>query len=171
MHKGKIVSCDTVAHLRANLKKYDELAVTCAVIDDDTLLSVSSLPYVVSCERSESGLTIQAQDMKGRFLEILKLIRERGISISSVSAHEPTLEDIYVDVVAAKSDADEKGIQPNDVITAVNGNSITGLQDGCSARNEFAAGDTVTLTVWRKGRTFDVEIRLLDRANTTEYNF
>jgi len=100
MHKGKIKSCDTVANLRGNLQKYDELAVACGGVNGETLASIAALPFVVDCRRSAGGLTVQTRGVQNKLLEVLKLLRERGVSISGVSTHEPTLEDAFVDAIA-----------------------------------------------------------------------
>jgi len=99
MHKGKIKSCDTVANLRENLQKYDEMAVSCTGADNGTLAEISGLPFVVACERSGYGLKIQMKGIHDKLVIILKLLRERGVSISRVSTNEPTLEDIFIDTI------------------------------------------------------------------------
>ena len=35
----------------------------------------------------------------------------------------------------------------------------------CGVKNQFTAGQTVTLTIYRSGSSYDVEIILMDRAN------
>ncbi len=101
MHQGKILSCDTVENLRHNLQKYDELSVNCKNVKIPTLKMLQSLPYVISSQHSESGLNIQTQDLRGHFIEILKLLRQQGVSISGLSTNEPTLQDIFVETLAS----------------------------------------------------------------------
>jgi ABC-2 type transport system ATP-binding protein len=100
MHKGKIVSCDTVENLRHNLQKYDELTISCNEVEAGTLNAIRSLSYVTACERSDTGLVIQAHGLREHFIEILRLLREYGVSIRGVETNEPTLEDIFVDTIA-----------------------------------------------------------------------
>lgn len=103
MHKGKIISCDTVENLRSVLKEYTELFVSCTGIDDEVLAALTNLPFVVSCGRFESKLMLQIHD-DGKLTEVLRLLRECGISITGVSTREPTLEDIFVDTIAGGED-------------------------------------------------------------------
>ena len=100
MHKGKIVSCDTVEHLRHNLRKFDELAVACDNVKAETLAALRALPFVTGCEPSEQGILVQTRGLREHFIEILKLLREHGVSIGGVETNEPTLEGIFVDTIA-----------------------------------------------------------------------
>jgi len=99
MHKGKIVSCETVERLRHSLRKYDELTVACDNMNAGTLEAVRALPYVAGCEPSDHGIVIQTHGLREHFIEILKLLRGRGVSVSGVETNEPTLEDIFVDAI------------------------------------------------------------------------
>jgi ABC-2 type transport system ATP-binding protein len=100
LHEGKMRNCDTVTNLRGTLQKYDEVTVSCGKVSDAALSAIMALPFVVQCERSESGLSVQTQGARNKLLEILKPLREHDISISDVSTHEPTLEDVFVDAIS-----------------------------------------------------------------------
>jgi S1-C subfamily serine protease len=54
----------------------------------------------------------------------------------------------------------EGGIEAGDVITAVNGEPVTDFDDLLNELERFQSGDTVTLSVWRAGRTRQVSVRL-----------
>ena len=100
MHKGKIVSCETVESLRHSLQKYDVLTVACENASAEALEAIRALPYVAGCEPADCGLAIQARGLRGHFIEILKLLRERGVSINGVETSEPALEDIFIGSIA-----------------------------------------------------------------------
>ena len=100
MRGGKIVSLDSVERLRHNLQKYDELVVACDKLKPGTLEVIRALPYVIDCAPSANGVLIQARGLRERFIEILKLLRDHGVSISGVETNEPTLEDVFVDTIA-----------------------------------------------------------------------
>jgi len=100
MHKGKIMSCDTVANLRDTLQRYDEWTVTCVGVNDETLAAITGLSFVVNCRSTDNGLIIQTQGAHDKLLEILKLLRNSRVSIRGVSTYEPTLEDVFVDTIA-----------------------------------------------------------------------
>jgi len=100
MHKGKIKSCDTVTNLRRHLQMYDELNIECSTVSDETMAAVSGLAFVIGCQRTENGLVIQTKGIYDKLLDVLKLLRARGISVRGVSSNEPSLEDVFVDTIA-----------------------------------------------------------------------
>ena len=104
MHKGQIKSCDSVEHLRRNLKRYDELSVHGNTFSADILAKIKSLPFVISAEnisREAAGntLTIQSENLKNNLNAILKLLLEKGVQINGIETMEPTLEEIFVDTI------------------------------------------------------------------------
>lgn len=72
---------------------------------------------------------------------------------------------IYVMRVYRNSDAAAKGVSEGDIITAINGVSVTTMEQLNRVKNQFTAGQTITLTIYRGGVSSDVEIILMDRAN------
>ena len=72
---------------------------------------------------------------------------------------------IYVTRVYRNSDAAAKGISEGDIITAINGVSVTTMEQLNRVKNQFTAGETITLTIYHGGVSSDVEIILMDRAN------
>lgn len=72
---------------------------------------------------------------------------------------------IYVTRVYRNSDAAAKGVSEGDIITAINGVSVTTMEQLNRVKNQFTAGQTITLTIYHGGVSSDVEIILMDRAN------
>lgn len=72
---------------------------------------------------------------------------------------------VYVSSVDTASDAYKKGIQAGDIITGVNGEEITGMSDINDVKSDLSAGDTITLTIYRDGKTQDITITLIDEAD------
>ena len=62
--------------------------------------------------------------------------------------------------VAMGSPAADAGIQAYDIITKVNGKEITSYPQLNSEKNKYAVGETITLTIYREERTFDVRVTL-----------
>ncbi len=91
-----------------------------------------------------------------------------GIVAGSVSAEAMELYDlpngVYVSQVNEGSDALEKGLQVGDVIVAVNGQPVYTVAEVNLIKEEMQVGDTITLTVYRDGETFDMEVVLVDRS-------
>ena len=72
---------------------------------------------------------------------------------------------VYVTSVSEGSDALEKGMQAGDVITAVNGVTITSVAEINRIKEGLEVGDTIVLTIYRDGETFDLEIALVDKGD------
>ena len=69
---------------------------------------------------------------------------------------------LYVESVAEGSDAEKQGIQPGDIVTAVNGQTVSTTFEVNAIKEAFSVGDTMTLTIYRDGETFDVTVTLMD---------
>lgn len=89
-----------------------------------------------------------------------------GISVSTIPFEHPDRESmpdgLYIVKVETVSDAYAKDVRAGDVLTAVNGSPVRDTQEVGLIRDKFAVGDTITLTIYREGETFDVEIELMD---------
>ena len=73
---------------------------------------------------------------------------------------------LYVQSVNAKSDAAKQGIAVGDIITAINGTAVTGLDVGVSLRNELKAGDSITVNIYRRGfGESTVTLKLMEQTN------
>lgn len=89
-----------------------------------------------------------------------------GITVGAISSEDPDSESIpeglYIVEVETNSDAYAKGVRGGDVLTAVDGTAVHSTQDVTLIRDKFAVGDTITLTIYRDGETFDVYVELMD---------
>lgn len=99
MDKGKIISCDTVANLRRNLQRFDEIAITCDQPPSEALTAMAAIPAIVTCEYGDGKLTVALESIQRSLFDILKVLRRHDVSITEVATNEPTLEDIFVDTI------------------------------------------------------------------------
>lgn len=67
---------------------------------------------------------------------------------------------VVVYSVTSESPAEEAGIQQNDIITKINGTEITSYAQMISEKNKYSAGETITITVYRNGKTIDLSVTL-----------
>ncbi len=67
---------------------------------------------------------------------------------------------LYVHSVTPNGAAYMAGIQAGDIIIGMNGNAVTTTDELNEMKNEFKAGDKVTLTISRNGTDADVEVTL-----------
>ena len=89
-----------------------------------------------------------------------------GITIGSIPDNATEYYSIpggvYVSDVTEGSDAEAKGIQAGDIITHVNGQPVSTIDEVGAIKNQFNVGDSLTFTIWREGETFDVDVVLMD---------
>ncbi len=84
-----------------------------------------------------------------------------GVSVSDVSSESQSYglpQGAAVRSVVENSPAAEAGLQENDIITAANGDAITGSNDLVKLIKAASAGDTLELTVYRQGQTITVTL-------------
>ena len=91
-----------------------------------------------------------------------------GISGDSLPSYYRTYyrlpEGVYVTSVNEGSDAKAKGIREGDIVTAINGERISSIDELNTVKNQYAAGDEVTLTIYRSGAYYEVTVTLVDQA-------
>lgn len=72
----------------------------------------------------------------------------------------------YVASVTEGFCAKEAGVQAKDIIVALGEHQVTGINSLTNALQNFAAGDTTTITVWRGGLEVELEITLDEKPQS-----
>lgn len=72
---------------------------------------------------------------------------------------------LYIRSVSMESDAYSQGIRAGDIITAVDGQSVSSVDDFNRIKNQYQAGDQIPITVYRDGESYDLTVTLMDRAD------
>lgn len=89
-----------------------------------------------------------------------------GITVGPVSSSAVDYYDLptglYIESVAKGSDAEAQGVQSGDILVAVNGTAVATTYDVNAVKDGLQVGDTITLTLYRDGKTFDVTVTLVD---------
>ncbi len=70
---------------------------------------------------------------------------------------------VYVTELTENGAADLAGVKVGDIIIAVNGESISNYDELNAAKNAYAAGDTITITVVRNGEDHECELILQEK--------
>ena len=84
-----------------------------------------------------------------------------GVTVGdAVDSDGVTTVGALVDEVTEGSAAEEGGLQPNDVITHVDGSRISGADALIAMIRGYRPGDVVTLTYERDGETHDTKVTL-----------
>ena len=92
-----------------------------------------------------------------------------GLSLTTLSLaarvyyHLP--DGLYISAVSEGSDAAASGIQAGDILIAVNGTSVGSSSDVETLIADSAPGDFATLSVFRAGWVYTLEVELLDAAD------
>ena len=111
-------------------------------------------------------------------LSIVKSIVEKGyvakpyigISVTDVSAEAQGYglpKGAAVNAVTEDAPAAKAGLQRNDIITAVNGNTIESADDLVSIVADANPGDKLTLKVWRKNQNLEIIITVGENIQST----
>jgi 2-alkenal reductase len=89
---------------------------------------------------------------------------ELGVAYEPISKADASYYDFpvgaYVTTVAPNSAAAKAGLQVRDIITKVNGKALSDSYSLGQAIETHNAGDKVTLTVWRNGKTLTMTVTL-----------
>jgi len=108
--------------------------------------------------------------IKNGYITGRPLIGINGETVNSISRYYNIPLGVYVHSVDTNSDAYAKGIRSGDIITAVNGKEIKSIEELNTEKDKYKAGDYITLTIFRGGRTYEVTIKLEEYVPTTEQN-
>ena len=49
-----------------------------------------------------------------------------------------------------------------DIITQINGKTFEDVDDFVEEKNRFKIGDKISLTYWREGKTYEIQVRLME---------
>lgn len=101
-----------------------------------------------------------------------------GVTIRSISAYEAQMYNVPQGLVvvgfAEDSSLPGKGVETGDIITAINGKDTTSSNILYDELEQYQAGDTVTLDIYRQamegqpGRTFQVQVVLMEDKGETQ---
>jgi len=77
----------------------------------------------------------------------------------------PVQYGVYITDVASKSPADQSGLQAGDIITGIDKISLDDTHSYINTLFQYAAGDTITLTIMRNGKQAEVHVTLGDSGS------
>ncbi|MDO5547600.1 MAG: trypsin-like peptidase domain-containing protein [Eubacteriales bacterium] len=139
-------------------------------------ITSSKLSSSSSSEASFEGMGFAipmstAEDIVNELIAYGKVTGRPAIGISGYDVDETAAkyydvpQGVLVSNVDEASDAYAQGVKANDIIIKVNGKEITCMSDINTIKEDFSAGDKMTLTVYRSGKTKDIEITLMDESD------
>ena len=114
----------------------------------------------VTADLTEFG-TVQRAFLGISFVELSpELVREKNIKGAT--------RGVYVAEVQDRSAAREAGLEPGDVVTAVNNTEITGTARLQEVMARLSPGDRVRIDYMRDGRAMSTEVTMRNRAGNTD---
>ena len=150
------------------------------------VIGITNAKYSSSSSSSEAsidniGFAIPIDQVRSIFESIITngyIVKPYiGVTVSDVSSESQSYglpQGAAVRSVTENGPAAEAGLQENDIITTVNGETITGSNDLVKLVTSSSAGDTLELTVYRQGQTITVTLTVGEQktdalpAQTTE---
>ena len=89
-----------------------------------------------------------------------------GITVGAIPPEAMSEYDIpsglYISDVIESSDAYAKGVRKGDILLEVNHTPVTTTAEVSDIKSAFDVGDSMIFTIWRDGKTFEVEVLLMD---------
>jgi S1-C subfamily serine protease len=117
-------------------------------------------------EVQHAFLGISGADVSPQLADALNLSVDQGALVNEVTKGGPA-EDAGVQAGDERvTVAGQPMFAGGDVITAIDGEAVTGMDDVISVVNSKQAGDEITLEVLRDGETVDVTVTLGDRPDS-----
>ena len=96
-----------------------------------------------------------------------------GVSVEDVSQETQSYglpKGAAVKNITEGSPAADAGLKENDIITAVNGEEVSGSRDLVNAVGDASSGDELVLTVYRQGESFEVKIVIGEQVQSALAN-
>jgi serine protease DegS len=100
-------------------------------------------------------LGVEAQDLSPQLADAFELTRPRGVVVAGVVSEGP---------------ADQAGIAPGDVITALDGRKVFDARHALGLIAEHRPGDLIRISGVRAGRSFELSARVSQRPLPTPAN-
>ena len=102
INEGRVLACDTPAALKQRLQRDALFEITVAALNGLNVPSLESLPGVQKLTQQDAGEMIALNFIlreEAALAGVFNRLTEAGVRIVKLDKHEPTLEDVFVDLV------------------------------------------------------------------------
>ena len=103
---GVIIAMDTPKELK---KRVGEDLVTVSSPDSERIADEISAPWISGAEQHDGQVTIHLRSAEEHITELIRLFGEHKYTITAVSMHKPTLEDVFLHYTGKTIREDEAG--------------------------------------------------------------
>ena len=130
-------------------------------------IDVSSLNIDLYSDKSVRDFTADVAQKDGRMWlsNVSAEIAAEAAALAVKALRKSGLEDAEMKN-AEGGPADKAGLQANDIITAVDGTEISGKSDLSSIIADHAAGDKLTLSIYRQGQTLTLTVEIGEQTTS-----
>lgn len=143
--RGEVIGINT---LKSRIAGYDQFG---------NAISAEGIGFAIPIDQAKPILDALIQDGK---------IDRPGIGIKIYTVTEQDSQSwnvpqgVMVSQVIANSPAEKAGLKKDDIITALNGQKVLTTEDFLPIVQGSTIGDTITLSIYREGKTFDVDVKI-----------
>ena len=143
--RGEVIGINT---LKSRIAGYDQFG---------NAISAEGIGFAIPIDQAKPILDALIQDGK---------IDRPGIGIKIYTVTEQDSQSwnvpqgVMVSQVIANSPAEEAGLKKDDIITALNGQKVLTTEEFLPIVQGSTIGDTITLSIYREGKTFDVDVKI-----------
>jgi ABC-2 type transport system ATP-binding protein len=116
INKGRVLACDTPANLKRNLQRDAIFEIETSPLNglNNTLLANQPEVRKAALSETEGGAKLELilKD-ESALASVINLITQKNIKIRRLSKHEPTLEDVFMELVGRRMEDVEQEEVPN----------------------------------------------------------
>jgi ABC-2 type transport system ATP-binding protein len=116
INKGKVLACDTPANLKRNLQRDAIFEIETSPLNGAGNKIIESLPEVrkAALTEIEGGAKLELiLPEESALAGVINVLTQKQIKVMRLSKHEPTLEDVFMELVGQKMEDVEKEEAPD----------------------------------------------------------
>lgn len=116
INKGRVLACDTPANLKRNLQRDAIFEIETSPLNGLTPQILESQPEVrkAALIDIEGGARLQLiLEEESALASVINILTQKEVKVMRLSKREPTLEDVFMDLVGQKMEDVEKEESPN----------------------------------------------------------
>ncbi|HEX9837747.1 MAG TPA: ABC transporter ATP-binding protein [Anaerolineales bacterium] len=117
INKGRVLACDTPANLKRNLQRDAIFEIETSRLNGLTHPTIESLSEVrkAALTEIEGGAKLEiALVEESALASVINMLTQRDIKVMRLSKREPTLEDVFMELVGQRMEEVEKEETPNE---------------------------------------------------------
>jgi ABC-2 type transport system ATP-binding protein len=117
INKGRVLACDTPANLKRDLQRDAIFEIETSQLNGLSAQSIESLPEVrkAALTEIEGGARLELILVEESALaSVINILTQKQVKIMRLSKHEPTLEDVFMELVGQKMEDVEKEEAPDE---------------------------------------------------------